>query len=60
MAIDLNRLKKVPHKVVLAAGRNKAASLIAACKGGYVNAIITDEIAAMTMEHMLNGSEPSL
>jgi DNA-binding transcriptional regulator LsrR (DeoR family) len=53
IAIDLEKLKKIPRKVALAAGRNKAESIIAACRGGYVDVLVTDEIAAMTIQRML-------
>lgn len=53
IAIDPVRLKNIPRKVVLAAGRNKARSIIAACRGGYADVLVTDEIAAMTIQRML-------
>lgn len=57
IAIDPERLKKIPRKVVLAAGRNKAESVIAACNGGYVDVLVTDEIAAMTIQRLLSAQE---
>ncbi len=57
IAIDLQRLKKIPRKVVLAAGRNKAESVIAACSGGYVDVLVADEIAAMTIRRLLSAQE---
>ena len=53
IAIDLEKLQKIPRKVALAAGRNEAESIIAACRGGYVDVLVTDEIAAMTIQRML-------
>lgn len=53
IAIDPVRLKMIPRKVILAAGRNKAESIIAACRGGYADVLVTDEIAAMTIQRML-------
>ena len=58
LAIDLDRLHRIPHKVVLAAGGNKAASIIAACRGGYADVVIMDEIAAISVDHMLGLQEP--
>ena len=56
IAIDPVRLKKIPRKVILAAGRNKAESIIAACRGGYADVLVTDEIAAMTIQRMLRSN----
>jgi len=56
IAIDPVRLKKIPRKVILAAGRNKAESIIAACRGGYADILVTDEIAAMTIQRMLRAN----
>ena len=56
IAIDPVRLKKIPRKVILAAGRNKAESIIAACRGGYADVLVTDEIAAMTIQRMLRAN----
>ena len=49
MTIDLDVLKCVPNSVALAAGAEKAISLISGAKGQYFNRVIIDEIAALSI-----------
>lgn len=49
MTIDLETLRRVPCSIALAAGADKAISLISGARGGYFNSIIIDEIAALTI-----------
>ncbi len=54
MAIDLSTLKKIPNVIAVATGSERVASIIAACTGGYVKTLITDEIAAIALSKQLN------
>ena len=47
--ISLESLKKTPMVVGLCTGKDKAQSIKAAIAGGYIKALIIDEIAAMTL-----------
>ena len=47
--ISLESLRKTPMVVGLCAGKDKAGSIRAAINGGYLKALIIDEIAAMTL-----------
>ena len=49
LTIGLETLKKIPIVVAVAAGADKALSLVAGAHGGYFNSIIIDEIAAFSM-----------
>lgn len=54
LTIDLDTLKKVPTVVAMAAGADKALSLVAGARGGYFNCAIIDEIAAFSMINLAN------
>ncbi len=47
--ISLESLRKTPMVVGLCAGKDKAPSIRAAINGGYLKALVIDEIAAMTL-----------
>jgi deoxyribonucleoside regulator len=55
--IDLKELRKVPEICAVGAGSEKAASLIAGCKGGYIKKIIMDEVCALTIQSRLEETE---
>jgi deoxyribonucleoside regulator len=57
LSIDLNKLHKVPEVCAVGAGSEKALSLIAGCKGGYIKKVITDEICALAIESRLEEME---
>lgn len=44
--VDLNALKKVPNKILTAAGDHKIAIITAALKRGLVDTLVTDELTA--------------
>lgn len=49
IGISLSDLANVPMVVALGAGNDKTRSIIAAIHGGYLNALIIDEIAAISL-----------
>ncbi len=49
LTIGFDLLKSIPVKIALAAGSNKANSLIAGARGGYISAMIIDEVAALSI-----------
>lgn len=49
ISIPLRDLEKIPMVVGMCAGNTKAASIIANIRGGYVDALIIDEIAAISL-----------
>ena len=49
LSINLETLKKVPLVVGIGAGEEKAHSIIAGVKGKYLNTLIIDELAAITV-----------
>ena len=46
VSIELERLRRVPHKVAVASGAEKAAAILGAVQGGYVDTLVTDVTAA--------------
>ncbi len=54
MTINLETLRRVPCSVALAAGSDKAISIISGARGGYFNRIIIDEIAALSIINQLS------
>lgn len=49
MTIELDVLKTIPETVVLAAGKDKTNSLVAAARGGYFTTMITTEVVALSV-----------
>jgi DNA-binding transcriptional regulator LsrR (DeoR family) len=49
LSIDLETLRKIPIVVGIGAGEEKARSIIAGVKGKYINTLIIDELAAITV-----------
>jgi DNA-binding transcriptional regulator LsrR (DeoR family) len=46
VALDLSQLRSVPLVVGVACGRQKAAAILGAVRGGYVKSLVTDDITA--------------
>lgn len=46
IGIELDRLKKVPLRVGVAGGKSKHKAILAACRGGWINVLVTDTITA--------------
>jgi deoxyribonucleoside regulator len=57
ISIDLKELRKVPEVCAVGAGSEKALSIIAGCKGGYIKKVITDEVCALTIQSRLEETE---
>lgn len=49
LSIGLDTLKSIPLVVALGAGEDKSTTIIAGIKGGYLNALIIDELAAISV-----------
>ena len=46
IGLPLSALKTIPVRVGVAGGENKAEAIAAAMKGGYINALVTDQDTA--------------
>jgi len=57
ITIDLKDLRKVSEVCAVGAGSEKATSLIAGCKGGFIKKIIMDEVCALTIQSRLEQAE---
>ncbi|AFA47571.1 sugar-binding transcriptional regulator [Acetobacterium woodii] len=42
IGIDIKKLRRVPHSIGVASGREKSAAIQGAIKGGYINVLVTD------------------
>jgi DNA-binding transcriptional regulator LsrR (DeoR family) len=42
IGIDIKKLRRVPHSIGVASGREKAEAIQGAIKGGYINVLVTD------------------
>ena len=49
VAIPLERIREVPEVIGVAVGEDKARSIISAARGGFIKALITDEISAISI-----------
>ncbi len=49
LSISLDVLKELPLVVALGAGEDKSSTIIAGVRGGYLNALIIDELAAISI-----------
>ncbi len=56
ISIDLETLRRIPDVVAIAAGKRKTTSIIAAARGKYINTLIIDEIAAVSVLNQLGVS----
>jgi deoxyribonucleoside regulator len=54
VGIDLDLLKAIPTKVGIAGGKAKAEAIFGALRAGYVNVLVTDEVAARLILGMVN------
>lgn len=49
ITISLEQLRRIPIQVGVAAGVHKKQSIMAAIRGGYLNTLVVDDVAAMTL-----------
>lgn len=49
VALDLAQLRAVPLVVGVACGRQKAAAILGAVRGGYVKSLVTDDATALAV-----------
>lgn len=59
MSIELEDLARVPDVIAVAAGEQKVAAIIGACRAKYVNTLITDEMTAVRVLEKLAGESPA-
>lgn len=58
VSIELDHLRRVPNKIAVASGGEKAAAILGAVHGGYVDTLVTDVTAAREMLRLApSGSE---
>lgn len=57
IGIELEKLKTIPHRLCVAAGRNKATPLLSVLRGGYIDYLVIDEDAAVQIMILLKDSE---
>ena len=57
LTITAESLRKVPTKIGIAAGADKAVSIIAGARAGLVNVLIVDEIAALSALEKLSSGQ---
>lgn len=55
ISIDLDQLKKIPHRIGVAGGAAKATAILGAARGGYINTLITDEAAVRQILPLIEG-----
>ncbi|MBI4536834.1 MAG: sugar-binding transcriptional regulator [candidate division NC10 bacterium] len=58
VGIELQDLRRVPWTVAVAAGGEKAAAILGALRGGYINVLITDEATARLVLRLAQGGAP--
>lgn len=44
VALGLDELRAIPRRIGVAVGANKAGSILSVLRGGYINALVTDEV----------------
>jgi DNA-binding transcriptional regulator LsrR (DeoR family) len=57
IAIPPEQLRAVPRVIAVAEGSDKASTIITAAKGGFINTLITDEIAAIAIISMFDATD---
>jgi deoxyribonucleoside regulator len=56
IAVELEKVKLIPQKVVVAAGVHKAEVILGALRGGFIDYLVIDEDAAMNVLGLINQS----
>lgn len=56
-SIELERLRRIPRRIGVAGGKDKADSIIGAARGKYINILVTDETAARSILDQMNPLE---
>ncbi|MBA3261004.1 MAG: sugar-binding transcriptional regulator [Thermoleophilaceae bacterium] len=56
IAISLDDVLRVPHRIAVAAGRAKARAIAGALRGGFVNVLVTDSAAAAAICEQTEGA----
>jgi hypothetical protein len=59
VALDLRQLRAVPLVIGVAAGQHKAAAILGAVRGGYLKALVTDDLTASAVLALARGGSDS-
>jgi DNA-binding transcriptional regulator LsrR (DeoR family) len=55
--VDADTLRAIPERIGVAGGQSKALPILAASRAGFINQLVTDEIAAMRIQKYLRGEK---
>jgi len=57
VGIDDSTLRSIPVRIGVAGGQSKALPILAASRAGFINYLVTDEIAARRIQKTIEGEE---
>jgi DNA-binding transcriptional regulator LsrR (DeoR family) len=57
VTIDAPTLKAIPTKLAVAGGQYKAATILGACRAGFIDMLVTDDVAANSLLSMMSGEK---
>jgi DNA-binding transcriptional regulator LsrR (DeoR family) len=57
VGVDADTLRAIPERIGVAGGQSKALPILAASRAGFINQLVTDEIAAMRIQKYLRGEK---
>lgn len=57
VGVDADTLRNIPVRIGVAGGQSKALPIVAASRAGFVNYLVTDEIAARRIQKYLEGEK---
>jgi len=57
VTIDAPTLKAIPTKLAVAGGQYKAATVLGACRAGFIDMLVTDDVAANSLLSMMSGDK---
>ncbi len=57
VGVDAETLRAIPTRIGVAGGQSKALPILAASRAGFINHLVTDEIAALRIQKFLQGEK---
>jgi deoxyribonucleoside regulator len=54
ISVPLEDIKRIPLRICVASGKNKATSILGAMRGGCMNVLVTDELTAQEVLRLVN------
>lgn len=57
VGVDAETLRAIPTRIGVAGGQSKALPILAASRAGFINYLVTDEIAALRIQKYLEGEK---